>query len=715
MTEETFNEVSYLKLAVKTNPLDETCWLRYVGALIEAERISEAYAFINKSDTLRFKSKEFIDFRNLVRRKYRVQSKIEPSEEQLGSLIRYFKTGEYEHIIFAINDLFKTYPDSAILSNLLGLVYASLGNVELAISHYENSISKDETFTSVYINLGSVYKANENFEMALKYYGKAIELNPYDRGLLNNLTLLKIDTKDYEGALEVCFRAFALFPNASEVFFNLGTIFSATGKKRAAAETLLRAIKLDPNYLQPRIKLANLYLDTGRVRAAIDQLTLATKLEPDNGYVYNNLGVAYKELGDVVSSKSNYLKAIELQPNNLEFAANLMELFEQSNSLVDLEKLLTHYKTRLKKLPSEIGIFEIILTFRKKDFHVANSLAQNFNFNNLSTNRKIRFLNLKAKISDKLENFDRAFEEFNAFNEFVKSYDGYPDRKGRAFLNQCEKNYQSLKLSKRKRGTLHINREFSKVFLVGFPRSGTTLMDTMLRSHEEIDVLEEKPLLQRMDKIYDGSTQFDFIETFPDEKQRLLARKTYSADLLKYASKPDAKIVIDKLPLNILELPKLNYLFPEAVFIVALRHPLDCILSNWMQHYELNPAMANMLEISRIVEFYCVCMETLFEAENKLGLTMHFIHYEALIMDMKSELSKLLDFLNLDWDDNIFKYQENAKSDRLITTPSYSQVVQSLYQDSVGRWENYVHHLQEHIEKIRPLADKLGYSLLPEG
>ncbi len=178
-------------------------------------------------------------------------------------------------------------------------------------------------------------------------------------------------------------------------------------------------------------------------------------------------------------------------------------------------------------------------------------------------------------------------------------------------------------------------------------------MDTILRSHSSIDVVEEQPLVSSAKAFVEKRGYTELGQALPQEVIAG-ARKAYITELEKHReSTNDKSILIDKLPLNLFQIPLIKQLYPQAKFILALRHPLDTILSCWMQNFKLNSAMANMVELDRIVEFYCVAMETFKICRTKYNLSVHQIKYEDLLEDLSGETSALLKFLDLDWEDQM--------------------------------------------------------------
>ena len=188
-----------------------------------------------------------------------------------------------------------------------------------------------------------------------------------------------------------------------------------------------------------------------------------------------------------------------------------------------------------------------------------------------------------------------------------------------------------------------------------------------------------------------------------------IARSTYFEELRKHTELGKNPIVIDKLPLNILHLPLINQVFPEAKFILALRHPLDCVLSCWMQNFKLNPSMANMVDLDGIVDFYCIAMEILGLSQQRYSLNIHRIRYEDLVLDFEREVSNILAFLDLEWEEGLRNYQRTASSKVRIRTPSYSQVVKPIYKTASYRWKNYEKYLDSFKERLEPWLSDYEY------
>jgi hypothetical protein len=153
----------------------------------------------------------------------------------------------------------------------------------------------------------------------------------------------------------------------------------------------------------------------------------------------------------------------------------------------------------------------------------------------------------------------------------------------------------------------------------------------------------------------------------------------------------------------------INHLYPRAKFILALRHPLDAILSCWMQNFALNPAMAVMTDLDQTVDLYCLGMETFKKSWTDYNLSVHLIRYEDLLENLAEETTALLKFLDLDWEPQMKNYQDTAIKRGKINTPSYSQVVQPIYKNAKYRWLKYEKYLGKYLEQVTPWINEFGY------
>ena len=166
-------------------------------------------------------------------------------------------------------------------------------------------------------------------------------------------------------------------------------------------------------------------------------------------------------------------------------------------------------------------------------------------------------------------------------------------------------------------------------------------------------------------------------------------KKSYLEQIKRFSNKKNARLLIDKFPFQTVCLPLINLLFPNAKIIFTHRNPYDTVLSCFQQAFEPNNAMSNFRSINSSAKIYDLTMDMWVSYKNKLELKHVMSKYEALIDDFDSHISNILDFLNLDWDENIKNYRDTALKRGKINTPSSSQVIQPLYKTSIEKWRNY--------------------------
>jgi tetratricopeptide (TPR) repeat protein len=255
-------------------------------------------------------------------------------------------------------------------------------------------------------------------------------------------------------------------------------------------------------------------------------------------------------------------------------------------------------------------------------------------------------------------------------------------------------------------------------FLVGFPRSGTTLLDTVLRSHSAIVVIEEAPILINalrdvVPGMHGDETRFteDWLDSIEAADVELL-RAAYRARLAPYLddAAPGATI-IDKLPLNMNWVAVIHRIFPAAAFILARRHPLDVAVSNFAQDYAPNNAMMVMTRLDRIARFHAASCELWDRFVSWRQPRMAAVAYEALIVDPQAAIVPVMALLGRQWEVAQARFFETARARGHIATPSAHQVTQPLYNRSRERWRNYADALSHPAcDPLRERAQGWGFT-----
>lgn len=312
-----------------------------------------------------------------------------------------------------------------------------------------------------------------------------------------------------------------------------------------------------------------------------------------------------------------------------------------------------------------------------------------------------------GKSYDKLGMFSKSFRCFeNMASASEKKYSDYDK------LNLVDA-YRKIKHSDIPQ-VPYTHTQSQPVFMLGFPRSGTTLLENLLDTQGSIETLSEPDTISSVTS--EISKIFNNVN-YPNELHRLTENQVFSLRDL-YFSKVDnlvekstiSNVLIDKMPLYSLYIPVIKMLFPEAKFIINIRHPFDVVLSNFQQNYTVNNEMAFLFTIKDCVARYNEVMSFLDELKNEYSLNLIQIRYEDLISDLKKETNRLFEFLALDNVSDVGDFHLMAKQ-KVINTPSSSQVTKPLYNDSKFKWKNYQKQLSPYADDLKYFIDKYGYTV----
>lgn len=281
--------------------------------------------------------------------------------------------------------------------------------------------------------------------------------------------------------------------------------------------------------------------------------------------------------------------------------------------------------------------------------------------------------------------------------------------------------------------------EPAPVFLVGFPRSGTTLLEQVLDSHPDIVTLEEQPtvnhtlkammtlMLAQANIRLKGRIPRDWLAQQLAVYGEMKGLSQAAADRFRdqywkavegYVSASATQLVIDKHPLNSIQMGLIRRLFPNARFIFALRHPCDVLVSCCMQTFEPNPAMLNFTSVEQAARLYRGVTNLADQYCTVLGLKegkdILFTRYEDLVADFDGQIDRVLGFLGLAWNDSVRAYADHAKRKQNLSTPSYQGVTQAIYSGSIGRWRHYRKWIEPAVPILQEALARYGYSLEPD-
>ncbi|HBK92154.1 MAG TPA: hypothetical protein DDZ68_10835 [Parvularcula sp.] len=510
------------------------------------------------------------------------------------------------------------------------------------------------------------------------------------------------------------------------------------GARQIGAEILAQDPD-EPNALQV---LGVIAWREGRMDEAREKFERANKAAPDHPPILNSLGVIYRDLGDLPSSRAMLERAAAVQPNFADawhnlgttlaaLGADARAAFEKAISVSPANSVAlgkyAHYLEAKHELAPAREYADRTLSIDPKNYFALVTLinlalrvdaaddALSLADRALATaeltpaNRAI-LLGKRARALEKLSRYAESFAASAEANSILHTARGeklenLTGPRSPATLQRLEAFARSAPASIWTDRAA--DRGASPVFLVGFPRSGTTMLDQVLSTIDSVCVIEEKENIADawMELLVSPDGLDKWRNMGPQDAARLVSAYWRRASAHVPQGGP---MVIDKLPLDTALLGIIHFLFPKAKIIFALRDPRDVVLSCFQQMFGLNAAMVQFLDLRMAAAYYDQVMRIGMVWRERLPLEVFEVRYENVVSDFEAEIGALLGFLGLSWSDGLRRFHETARK-RTIRTPSATQVIQPLYASAVGKWRNYERELAPVRALLDPWAKRFGY------
>lgn len=502
-------------------------------------------------------------------------------------------------------------------------------------------------------------------------------------------------------------------PNDGQALFILGNIRARAGDTLAAEPLFERARAASPRDVGVLNSLGGVYGANGKLAEARAVLQEAVDIDPRFPWAQQNLGNVLDELGDRAGAARHYEAALRAKPDYAEALAGLAGIAEKEHRLEDGEKSAVQALALAPRLaPAAIVLARIAL--RRGDANGALArLRQVTESPEVRATNRSSALTLLGQAYEKLGRYDEAFSAFAQANDIQRTkyaprYSGsdWPMSLPRiakltAFVREVDAGSWHFAAADRS----------DPVFFLGFPRSGTTLLDQVLASHPDIETVEEQEgLSDAIEPLLRANGAFArWSELTGDEVARF--RSMYWRRSERALGGPvRRRVFVDKMPLYSAILPLIYRLFPDAKILFALRDPRDVAISCFEQNFAMNEAMFHFLSLDATVGYYDAVMRLVAETRRRLPLKFHQVKYEDLVGDFDRTVTGVLSFLELPWDGAVRDFAQTARK-RVLKTPSAAQVVQPLYASSIGRWRNYEKHLRPHLPTLNHWVRAFDYSL----
>jgi tetratricopeptide (TPR) repeat protein len=539
--------------------------------------------------------------------------------------------GRHDAAVSLIEQAIAVNPQVAVFHSNLGTVFQAQGNLRQACASFERALALKPDWAEVHSNLGNIRMAEGNLEEAARCQERALALKPDFAEALSNLANVRHGQGRLKEAAALYEQALALKPDYVDAHNNLGTTLLEQDRIEEAIAHFERALALNPNYASGHNNLGNALMREARINDAQAHYERAIALKPDYANAYNNLGIVLKERGQFGEAAVNYERAIALKPDYAEAHLNRSELkrFTRGDQdLAELESLAT-----CGDLPADKMLF----------VHFA-----------------------LAKALDDAGDYARAWEHLVQANTLKRRQMDYQEDRA---LELVERIHEVFDRGLLDRFDGSGDPSAVPIFVVGMPRSGSTLIEQILASHPQIHGAGELTILERME-VSDPLRPFP--ETVPGLDRATLGAlgATYLSRLPKLTG--GELHVVDKLPGNFLRIGLIRIILPNARIIHTTRNPVDTCLSCFSKLFTNGLLFTyDLAELGRYYRAYSGLM-THWKAVLPPGAVLD-VSYEDVVEDLETQARRLIDYCGLNWDDRCIHFHRNS---RAVRTASSVQVRQ---------------------------------------
>jgi tetratricopeptide (TPR) repeat protein len=601
--------------------------------------------------------------------------------------------------ILIYSKLLAAEPNNASAHNNMGLALQQLGRVEEALRCHQRALALSPDMAEADAGLGNACRVLGRLEEAARHYLNAVAVRPGYAAAHNDLAGVLHMLGHTDDAISHYQYALSAQPDYPDAHYNLANILGGLGRREQAIEHYAKAIELRPAFAEARNNMGNLLQALGRYEQAVEQYETAVGLKPGYADAYHNLGKAHFALNHYEAAIAGFGKALAIDSSkamihNDMAAAHLV--------LGHFAEAFASFAAAVTRAPRNAAIhlnLAGLSRFTPEDPRLA-ALERLAEFEEtLGENDQIALNFALGKAHADLKHSERSFRHLLKGNALRRKQLEYGEEETLAGLARMRTVF-TPELMQAKLGSGNYSR--MPIFIVGMPRSGSTLLEQILASHSGVfGAGEISDFPKAMTELPGASESFpEFISALSNEDLRGLGRRYVERIRTK---SPRAMRITDKMLSNFAYVGLIHLALPNARIIHAYRDPVDACLSCFSLLFSDDlPYTYDLAELGRYYRAYERLMRH-WQAVLPEGVMLD-VRYEDVVADLPGQARRLIAHCGLEWEDRCMEFHQTQ---RPVHTASVTQVRQPIYQHSVGRWRPYRHQL-------RPLLDALGIDAVEE-
>ncbi len=527
----------------------------------------------------------------------------------------------------------------------------SQGKLQRALDKVRSLLEQFPSSALLYNIHGGIAAGLSRFDAAIDSYKKAIDIKPGYAEAYNNLGNAFQDKNDIKAAIKSYQQALRIKPDYVEAYYNLGIAHKNNGDLENAIKSYQKALKIRPNYAKAYNNMGYALEENGCAEEAMECYEQALRNKPDYVEALNNMGHALEENGYAQEAFKNYEKAIKINPSYTDAHFNLSKMksyTERDEQFVRMQKIYDDQK----------------ITDEQR-CHICFALA---------------------KAHEDFKDYTNSFTFLKQGNELRKKLLSYDIDNAIKLFKNLKKSYPNLK--KNALLTIEKSRGPKPIFILGMPRSGTTLVEQIISAHSEVTGAGELSYVAQLGETMANGTSIVSTEAI------LKFRENYLTKLCKRSN--GSTFVTDKMPMNFRYIGLICSAFPEAKIIHVKRDPSATCWSNYKMCFSTND-IGYCYDLNDLVTYYGLYQDLMQFWQAQYDERIYDLDYESLTISQEKETKQLMRYLELEWQNACLSPQNN---NRIVQTASNLQVRQKVYQGSSEQWRKFEGFLDGAFDKL---------------
>ena len=562
--------------------------------------------------------------------------------------------------------------------------------------------------------LGMVLHAQGRHEEALRVFNAVTVYEPGDPDYWMNLGSELRALGRYDEALAIYDRAMQAGNPSVDLAYNIGSLHMERGDYDSAYNFLCEAVRVAPRSARIRAVFAQVCYDTVRTEEALETLQDWQQFEGLTPEITAQIAYLLVIMGNPAAAQPAVQTLLAAPQLTSQGSLTLVRLLERVNRLSEAHATLDRLKATAPAPTPDALLAEARLAERVGNHSESRDLLVRALQLHSDPLRRHPLLFALARSLDAMGHFEAAFAALREAHQsqvaYIEATIGKTPVDLPAAIELARHECDPRDIA----GWTHEGAPDlanSPVFIVGFPRSGTTLLEQTLDAHPLLQSMDEQPFLKRAldDAVACGIAYPAQLGQLTPEQREYIRGRYWERVRKKVALQPGKRLV-DKNPLNLMRLPLIRRIFPDSPLILAVRHPCDTLLSCYFQHFRAPDLVLMCRDLPTLAGNYAAAFDFWYSQAALLQPRKFELRYETLVADFDNQVRRLSEFLHLPWDPAMLEPAAHASAKSFISTPSYSQVVQPVSGKAVGRWEKYEAHFQSSLPTLAPLLRKWNYS-----